>query len=335
MNLCQPCVHVLTRLPNIVRTVVAAGAMLGTTAFAQTYPAQLIKMVVAATPGTSMDGIARVIGPKLSQRLGQPIVIENRAGASGTIGANQVAKAPADGYTLMVGAQSMVVVPHMYRTVQYNPLTDFAPISLLAYGTLMLVTHPKSGIDSVAEMIAVAKANPEKLTYSSPGIGLPQHLAMELIKDATGIKLLHIPYKGSAGAVTDLMGGQVFFSLVPIQVALPHVRSGRLKALAVARSRRHAKAPEVPTLQESGIMGVDAVAGLSNFLVAPKGTPAPIVARLNAELRTIMELPDVKEKLESDGLDVATSSPSELQAMLERASSSSAQIIRKNNISLD
>jgi tripartite-type tricarboxylate transporter receptor subunit TctC len=335
MKLCLSWARMPFRPPAVVRTLIAAGVMLGPAASAQTYPDQLIKVVVAATPGTSMDSIARIIGPKLSQRLGQAVMVENRAGASGTIGTGQVAKAAPDGHTLMVGAQSMVVVPHMYRAVTYNALTDFVPVSMLAYGTLVLVTHPKSGIGSVAEMIAMAKANPEKLTYASPGIGLPQHLAMELIKDAAGIKMLHIPYKGSAGALTDLMGGQVFVSMVPIQVALPHVRSGKLKPLAVVRSQRHAKVPEVPTLQESGIPGVDIVAGLSNFLVAPKGTPASIVSRLNDELRAIMQMPDVKERLESDGLDVATSSPAELQSMLERASASSAQIIRKNNISLD
>jgi len=321
--------------PTILRTIAAASALLGSAVSAQTYPTKVIKLVVAATPGTSMDGIARLVGPKLAQRLGQPAVVENRAGASGTIGTDYVAKSAPDGHTLIVGAQSMVVVPHMYRALPYNPMTDFAPISLVAYGTLLLVTNPKSGLNSVADVIAVAKANPTKLTYSSPGIGLPQHLAMELFKEVAGIEVLHVPYKGSAGALTDLIGGQVSLSLVPLQVAMPQVKAGKLRALAVPSLSRHPKAPDVPTFQESGVTGVETIATLANFFMAPKGTPAPIVGRLNSELRAIMELPDVKEKLETDGLDVATSTPEELLSILQRASASAGQIIRKNNISID
>ncbi|MDB5795454.1 MAG: Twin-arginine translocation pathway signal [Noviherbaspirillum sp.] len=311
----------------------ALGAMAFSAAHAQTYPTQTIKLIVPYTPGTGIDAIARTVGPKLAQRLGQPVVVENRAGASGNIGAEMVAKSAPDGHTLMVNAKTLAVAPHLYRSLSYNPLKDFAPITLAAYGTLLLVTHPNSGISSVAELVKTAKANPDKLTYSSAGIATSQHMSMELIKDIANIQLLHVPYKGSAGALTDLLAGQVSVSLVPVHVVMPHVKSGKLRALAVASPRRHVKAPQVPTLQEQGISGADADIWYGFW--APKGTPAPIMERLNTELRAILAQPDVKTALETQGLDVATSTPNELQAIVQRDSISAEHIIRKNNISID
>lgn len=301
---------------------------------AQSYPNQLVRLVVAATPGTSMDIIARALGPSLSQRLGQPVVVENRAGASGAIGAEYVAKSVPDGHTLMIAAQSLVVVPHLNRKLAYNPLTDFAPVGLIAYGTLMLVATAGSNLNTVADVIAMARSRPGAIAYASPGVGLPQHLAMELFQDVAGIQLLHVPYKGSAGALSDLIGGHVILSLFPLQVAMPQVKAGKLRGIAVPSAKRHPTAPVIPTFQESGVGGVDSIATLSNFMVAPRGTPAAVVTRLNDELRVILDIKSVRSALENDGLDVATSTPDQLFALMQRASAVAEAIIRKSNLSI-
>ncbi|TMH83438.1 MAG: tripartite tricarboxylate transporter substrate binding protein, partial [Betaproteobacteria bacterium] len=194
----------------IFRIVLAACAALPAQgALAQAYPSQPIKVVVPFTPGTGMDIIARTVGPKLSERLGQPIVVENKPGASGNIGAETVARSAPDGHTVMITANTMLIAASLYRNVPYDPLTDFSPISLAAWGTLLLTANPKANINSVADLIAQAKASPGKLTYASPGVGTPHHMSMELFKDLTGTNLLHVPYKGSAGALTDLLSGEV------------------------------------------------------------------------------------------------------------------------------
>ncbi|MES2536312.1 MAG: tripartite tricarboxylate transporter substrate binding protein [Pseudomonadota bacterium] len=320
-------------LSPLIKAVVIGAAVLATTAYAQTYPARQIRLVVPYTPGTGMDTIARVMAPKLAQRLGQPVVVENMPGASGNIGANNVAKANGDGYTLMLTANTMLIASNLYKAVPFNPLTDFAPISLTAYGTLMLVSHPQSGINSVADLLTMAKAEPGKLTYSSPGVGTPHHMAMELLSDVAGIKVLHVPYKGSAGALTDLLGGQVNVGFVPVHVAMTHVKSGKLKALAVGSPKRNAKAPDVPTLQESGIRGAEA--DMWYAVMAPKGTPAPIVTMLNTEVRGILQMADVKGTLDAQGLDPASDTPEELMSLMRRDSTRWADIIRKNKISMD
>jgi len=308
-------------------------AILGSGAFAQNYPTRPIRVVVPFTPGTGMDIIARNVGPKLSDRLGQPVVIDNRPGASGNLGAELVAKAAPDGYTMMISGNPLVTSPHLYRNVPYNPLTDFAPISLAAYGTLMLVAHPGTKINSVADLISQAKSTPGKITYGSPGIGTPHHMSMELFKDLTGTNLLHVPYKGSAGAVTDTLGGQINMMFMPIHVAMPFVKAGRLKALAVGSAKRHPTAPDLPTLQEVGVKGAD-VDMWYGFL-APKGTPAPVVSKLDGELRAILALPEIKTVLGNQGMDAASSTPAQLAALMRREDTRWAAIIKKNNITAE
>jgi len=305
-------------------------AILGGGAFAQNYPSRPIRVVVPFTPGTGMDIIARNVGPKLSERLGQPVVIDNRPGASGNLGAELVAKATPDGYTMMISGNPLVTSPHLYRNVPYNPLTDFAPISLAAYGTLMLVAHPGTRINSVADLISQAKASPGKITYGSPGIGTPHHMSMELFKDLTGTNLLHVPYKGSAGAVTDTLGGQLNVMFMPIHVGMPFVKAGRVRALAVGSAKRHPTAPDLPTLQEVGVKGAD-VDMWYGFL-APKGTPAPVVSKLDGELRAILALPEIKTTLGNQGMDAASSTPAQLAALMRREDNRWAAIIKKNNI---
>jgi tripartite-type tricarboxylate transporter receptor subunit TctC len=309
-----------------------AAMIVGGSAVAQTYPSQPIKFIVPFTPGTGMDIIARNVGPKLTERLGQPVVVENRPGASGNIGAEAVAKAAPDGYTLMVGANTVVIAVNLYKSVPFDALADFAPITLAATSTLVLVVNPATGIGSVADLIARAKAQPDKLTYGSPGIATPHHMAMELFQDLTGTRLLHVPYKGSAGAVTDLIAGQIDVMFLPVHQVLPYMAAGRLKVLAAGGAKRHPSAPDLPTLVELGIKGAEA-ADIWYAMWAPKDTPAPIVARLNAELRAILAAPDVKETLAKVGLDAVSSTPEELHALMQRDYARWGAIIRKNNIS--
>ena len=312
----------------------ATCAMLGASgALAQAYPSQPIRVIVPFTPGTGMDTIARSVGPKLSERLGQPVIIENKPGASGNIGAEMVAKAAPDGYTVMITANTMLIAASLYRNVPYDPLTDFSPISLAAWGTLLLTVNAKANINSVADLIAQAKASPGKLTYASPGVGTPHHMSMELFKDLTGTNLLHVPYKGSAGALTDLLSGEVNAGFVPIHVAMPHVKTGRLKAIAVGSAKRHPNAPDVPTLQELGVKGAEV--DMWYAFMAPKGTSAPVVSKLDSELRAILSLPEIKAGFDKQGMDAASSSPEELSALMRRDHARWAAVIKKNNITAD
>lgn len=316
-----------------LRIVAVVALLLGGNVYAQTYPAKAIRLVVPFTPGTGYDSIARIVGPTLAQRLGQPVVVENAPGASGTIGAAFVARASPDGHTLLMIGEGTMASGHLYRSLTFNPLTDFAPISLAGHGTLMLMASPASAIRSVEELILKAKAAPGKLTYSSPGIGTSQNLKMVLFANTAGIDMLHVPYKGSAGAITDLIAGVITAGLVPIHAGMQHVAAGKLVPLAIISPNRNPIAPTVPTLQEAGIRGVDA--NMWYAFVAPKGTPAPVVERLNSELRAIMDIPEIRGRLERTGLEVKTTTPAELQAIMQIESDTSAIIVRRNNITLD
>ena len=308
-----------------------AAALLCGSAAAQPYPSQPIRFVVPFTPGTGMDIIARQVGPKLTERLGQPVVVENRPGASGNIGAELVARAAPDGYTIMVGANTLVIAAQIYEHVPFDPLRDFSAVALAGTTTLVLVTNPSSAIDTVEDLIARAKGQPGKLTYGSPGIATPHHMAMELFKDLTGTDLLHVPYKGSAGAVTDLVSGQINLMFLPIHQVLPYREAGRLKILAAGGSSRHPAAPELRTLGELGIHGAEA-ADIWYAFYAPKGVPHDALARLNSELRAILALPEIKSAVEKVGVDVHTSSPEELLALMKRDYARWGEIIRKNHI---
>jgi tripartite-type tricarboxylate transporter receptor subunit TctC len=303
------------------------------TSTAQNYPTQPIKFIVPFTPGTGMDTIARAVGPKLAERLGQPVVVENKPGASGNIGAESVAHAKPDGHTLLVSANTMLIAANLYKNVPYDPLTDFAPISLAAWGTLMLVANPKTKFNTVEEFVAQAKRDPGKINYGSPGVGTPHHMAMELFKDLTHSNLVHVPYKGTAGAVTDVLSGQINVMFLPIHVAMPHVKAGKLKALAVGGLKRHPAAPDVPTLEEMGVKGAE-VDVWYGFL-APKGTPAPILSKLNSELRSILVQPEVKDVLEKQGMDATSSTPQEMQSLMRRDYARWGEVIKKNNITAD
>jgi tripartite-type tricarboxylate transporter receptor subunit TctC len=298
--------------------------------FAQTYPAQGVKLVVPFTAGTGMDTIARAVAPKLAERLGQNVIVQNVPGASGNIGADQVAKANGDGYTLLVGANTMLMASQLYKNVPFDPLKDFAPVSMAAYGTLMLVANPKTNIKSVADLLAQARAKPGAINYGSPGIGTPHHMAMELFKTHAQLFMLHVPYRGTAGYTQDLLSGEINVGFLPVHVAQGFVAAGKLNALAVGSSKRHPVAAGVPTLEELGQKGVEV--DMWYAFMAPAKTPALVVARLNAEISAILKLPEIRDQLGRAGLDAVASSPDELGNIIRKDYPRWGDVIRTNGI---
>ena len=280
---------------------IAAAAWPVRAAAQETYPRRAIRIVVPFTPGTGIDILARTLGAKLGERLGVAVVVENRPGASGNIGTDAVAKAAPDGYTLLMTANTIVLNRSLFRSIPYDPIKDFAPVLPLALGSLALVAHPALQVNTVAELVAAAKARPGKIDYGSPGLGTPHHLAMELFKSATGTNLLHVPYKGTGPAVADLLGGQISAMFLPVHVALPHAQAGKLRMLAAGGVVRSAATPETPSLAEAaGIRDIDV--DIWYGLYAPAGTPREVLSRLNAEVNAILKLREVRDELAKQGL---------------------------------
>ncbi len=308
--------------------LLASGAV-----WAQSWPGQSIKIVVPFTPGTGMDTIARTVAPKLSERLGQPVVVSNVPGASGNIGADQVAKSNPDGYTVLMGANTMLMAAQLYKSVPFDPIKDFSPVSMAAWGTLMLVSNPKSGIRSMQELIAQAKARPGSVTYGSPGVGTPHHMAMELFKAQTNLFMLHVPYRGSAGYTQDLLAGEIQVGFLPVHVAQGMVKSGRLLALAVGSPQRHQLAPDVPTVQELGVKGVNVDMWYAFFV--PNKTPDSVIQRLNKEFVDILRMSDVSGVLGKAGLVADSSSPATLSDIVNKDYPRWGQVIRSKGISSD
>jgi len=302
-------------------------------ALAQGWPTQPVKIVVPFTPGTGMDILARTLGPKLAEMWGQPVVVENKPGASGNLGAYQVVKSPPDGHTLMMGASTLVINTALYSNMQYNPLTDLAPVGLAANASLLLVTHPKLGIATVQELIARAKANPGALNYGSPGVATPHHMAMELFKVRAGIDLVHIPFSGTGPAVTQLLGGEVPIMFLPVHVAMAHVKAGKLNALATGGAKRSPLAPDVPTLAELGLR--DADTDVWYALWAPAGTPAALVNRIDADMQKALAMPDVRNVLTQQGMELLTSSPAELRERMDTDAARWAQVAKTAGIKAD
>lgn len=289
-----------------------------------------LRLIVPFTPGTGIDLIARTVGPRLGERLGRPVVVDNRPGASGNIGTEAVVRARPDGATLLVSVNTLVMNRGLYPQLPFDPVKDLVPVSLTSWGQLLLVTHPQSGFKTAADLVATAKARPGKLNYASPGVGTPHHMSMELFKQTAGVYLTHIPYRGTAPAVTDLLGGQVEAMFLPIHVALPQIRAGKLVALAIGSGKRHPLLPQVPTLPEAraGDVNVDMWYGI----FAPPGTPPDQVARLNRELGEILTLPDVRAAFQTQGMDPATSSPEEFRRLVEQDADRWARLIKAQNI---
>lgn len=301
-----------------LRTALAAVALLTSAGvLAQTYPARPVRVVVPFPPGGAVDFYARTVQQPLSEALGQTVVVENRAGASGMVGAEHVAKSPPDGYTLLLGnIASLAINAGIYAKMPYDPVKDFTPIMRTIDVNYVMVVHPSVPARSVAELVAHAKAHPGKLAYGSAGSGSLPHLATELFKAATGTDLTHVPYKGGGPMVTDLLGGTVHVVIGDQANLMPHVKSGKLRALAVASPKRSPNAPELPTIAESGVPGFEATAW--NALVGPAGMPADVVQRVHDAFAKTMARPDVRDKLRAGGLEPVGDAP-EAFARFQRA----------------
>lgn len=277
--------------------IYALGAL---TCAAQQYPTRTIRLVVGFPPGGGTDIIARLLGQKLTEAWGQQVIVENRPGATGMIGANVVAKAPPDGYTLLMGhVNSQAIAPLLQQKPMYDPLNDFAMVAYIGYVPNVLVVHPSLPVRNIRELIALAKARPGQLTFASPGVGSTNHLAGEMFKAATHIDIVHVPYKGSGPAIIDLLAGQIVMNFDAMPSVINYIRDGRMRPLAVTTAARDPQLPQIPTVREVGVRDFD----VRNWygVVAPAGTPRPIVVRLNAEINRIAQLPDIKARLDELG----------------------------------
>jgi tripartite-type tricarboxylate transporter receptor subunit TctC len=300
---------------NLRFRLATAAALCATSvcAQAQDYPSRPIRMIVAFAPGGAPDIIGRIVAQRLNEKVGQPVIVDNRPGATGNIGAEIVARATPDGYTLFLATLSVAISPSFYRKLAFDPVTSFAPIGMVASVPLLLVVPPSLPAKSVQDLIKLAKDQPGKLNYASVGTGSPQHLSAELFKSVSGTNLVHVPYKGGGPATAAVLSGEahVFFAGMP--PALPHVKAGRLRGLAVSTAKRSASATEIPTVSEAGLPGFEA--DNWNALLAPRGTPAKVISRLGSELEKILNLGEVKSLLVQAGAESAYSTP---QALSDR-----------------
>jgi tripartite-type tricarboxylate transporter receptor subunit TctC len=297
---------------RIARSALAALALAAAgTAHAQSYPAKPVRMVIPYPPGGATDVIGRVIANRLSETLGQQVVVDNRAGAAGNIGADMVAKATPDGYTILMGALTShsINATLMKPTLQYDLVRDFQPVSIVGVVPLVFVATMSLPVKSLADLIALARSKPGSLTFASSGIGSPQHLAGEMFKSMAGIDMLHVAYKGSGPAMSELIGGQVQTMVETAPAALPQIKAGKLRPLATATAQRIAQLPDVPTATEAGLKGFEA-SSMFGILV-PRGTPAPIVQRLNDDLAKIVREADTREKMAQQGVDATSTTPDE------------------------
>jgi len=294
------------------------------------WPGKPVRIVVPFTPGTGMDILARTLQPHLQSAWGQAIVVDNRPGASGNLGAGAVAKSPPDGLTLLMGVNTLVINPALYSNMSYDPLKDLAPIGLCATGSFLLVAGATAGIKSVDELVKAARAKPGKLDYASPGIATPHHMAMELFKLRAQVSITHIPFSGTAGAVNAVLSGDVPLMFLPVHVAMAQVKGGRLVVLAAAGERRSALAPDVPTLAELGFANVEA--DLWYGMLAPAGTPREIIVRVNADMTRALALAEVRSALAAQGMEVAPSSPEEMAALMRRDAARWASVVKQAGI---
>ena len=319
------------------RSVLRAGAAslllpasLIASAQSDTWPTKPITYVVPFTPGGSTDVIGRVIAQKLGEVLGQPVIVDNKPGAAGAVGAAYAAKAKPDGYTLFGGTISTHAInASLYKNLPYDPVKDFEPISLVAFLPNVLIVDPALGVNSVADLIALLKKDPARRTFASSGAGTSTHLAGEMLAEMIGVKLTHIPYKGTPPAMLDVSSGQVTFMFDQITAALPLVQAGKLKLLAVTTAKRMALAPTLPTMQEAGVPGFEMASWQAVY--APKNLPAPIAQRLSTEINKILQTPEVKDKLTNQlGMEVVGGSPTQLAALMQKEIPRWGELVRKS-----
>ena len=290
------------------------------------YPAKPVRLVVPSAPGGGTDITARVMAPKLGEYLGQQVVVENRAGAGTMIGGEAVARAAPDGYTLLMGISTLAINPAMYRKVPYDALKDFAPITQAVALPNILVTHPSLPVKTVKELVAFAKARPGQIQFASAGVGTNPHLTAELFLSMTGLKMLHVPYKGSGAGIIDVIAGHVPVMTPSILTGLPHAKAGRLRALGVTSARRATGAPEVTTIAEAGVPGYEAVQWFG--ILAPAGTPRAVVERVHREAVRVLQNPEVRQRLVADGAEPVAGTPEEFAAFLRAETAKWAKVVK-------
>ena len=311
-----------------------AAAMIAPGAFAQTYPNKPVRMIVGFPPGGGTDVVARVISQKLSEWYGQTVVVENRAGATGTIGADVLAKSTPDGYTLMMGhANSHAIAPNLMAKLPYDPIKDFAPVSYVGYVPNVLSLHPSVPAKNMKELVTLLKNNPGKYTYASSGNGSSQHLSGEMFKLLTGTSILHVPYKGSGDAIKDLLAGTVSMNFDTMPPVLEHIKAGKLRGLGISTPKRLAQLPEVPTFAEEGLTGFEILNWYG--VMAPAATPREIVSKLATDINKSMREPDVKARLEQVGTQLRELSPEEFGAFMRSELSKYAKLVKDANIRLE
>ena len=314
-------------------SVFAGMTLCAASCMAQTYPAKTVRVIVPFAPGGGTDILTRTIAPKLSETLGQQLVIDNRAGGGSTIGSEMVSKAVADGYTLLMVDTSFTTNPSLYRKLPYDSARDFAPVSLMAAAPVILIVHPSVPVRTVKEFVALAKARPGQLNFASGGPGSSTHLGGELLKLVAGIDLVHIPYKGTGPAVADVLGGQVVMMFAGISSIKQHVAVGRLRAIAVTGDRRSPAMPEVPTFVESGLTGVDS--GTYWGCLAPAATPKDVINKVSATMATVLKLPEIQPRLVDLGFDPIGGSPEQFAANIRSETEKWARVIRNAKVKLD
>ncbi|HYU68848.1 MAG TPA: tripartite tricarboxylate transporter substrate binding protein [Burkholderiales bacterium] len=302
-------------------------------ALAQGYPSRQVMLVIPTTVGTAADITARNFAPKLQQKFGQPFIVENRTGASGNIAVASVVKAPPDGHTILVTASTLAVTPFMTKDLGWNPVNDLQPVALLSYITFVLLVHPSQPVHSVKDLVALAKQNPGKLNFSSPGTGTPHHLIMEMFKQATGTDITHIPYKGTASALTDLVGGRVETAFFPLHAVIELSKAGKLRMIGSFGDQRTPWTPDLPTLPEQGVKGIDVDTWVGVF--APAGTPREIVNALSTEFIALMNTPEHRDALFRQGIVARSGGPEELARTLKADMERYREVIEQANIKAD
>lgn len=324
---------VLCRSKIVASIGLACIAFAASMACAQTYPNRPVRLIVPYPPGGPVDILGRTVAQKLAESLGQNVLVDNRAGASGIVGTEVAAKAPPNGYTLVVAAMTLTIQHTLYPKLPYDLSKDFTAIASVAGGPLVLVIHPSVPVKNVKELIAFARARPGQLNYASPGSGSASHLSGEMLKTMAGIQVVHVPYKGGAPAVADLLGGHVTFMFNTISTALPHVRSGRLRGLGVTSALRSRAAPEIPTIAEAGVPGFES--GTWYGITGPAGIPQNIVARLNAEINKSLEAPDMKEHIAGMGLETMGGTPERFAALIRDETVKWAKVVKASGARAD
>jgi tripartite-type tricarboxylate transporter receptor subunit TctC len=312
---------------------VLLGVLLSTAALAQSYPSRPVRIVIPLSPGGTTDVPGRLVALKLSEAVGQNFFIENRTGAGGTIGADYVAKSKPDGYTLLMTATPHVITGNLYKNLPYHTLNDFAPVIRVASGPYVLTVHPSLGVNSVRELIDLAKASPGKIDYASSGNGSAQHLVGALFTYMAGVQMTHVPYKGSGPAQNDLVAGMVKVGFPGTPIVIPHVKAGRLKALGVTTAQRSPQMPDVPTIAEAGVPGYEALVWVG--LLAPAGTPVDIVNKLNGEVGRILRNPEVQQQLSASGVDATPTTPEEFGTYLQSEFEKWGKVVRDSGATVN